>query len=69
MFIFFLTSQFILCYINNDNYAFFQLGFLSAVPYIAYFVFINVGGIAADALQNAELLSTIATRRLAMIVG
>ncbi|VDM93236.1 unnamed protein product [Litomosoides sigmodontis] len=46
-----------------------SLGFLTAIPYIAYFIFINVGGFIADKLQNANIFSTIATRRLAMIVG
>ncbi|VDK76482.1 unnamed protein product, partial [Onchocerca ochengi] len=46
-----------------------SLGFLSAIPYIAYFIFINLGGFVADKLQNANILSTIATRRLAMIVA
>ncbi|EFO13273.2 major facilitator superfamily transporter, partial [Loa loa] len=46
-----------------------SLGFLTAIPYIAYFVFINLGGFIADKLQNANILSTIATRRLAMIVA
>uniref|UniRef100_A0A0R3RHV9 Sialin n=1 Tax=Elaeophora elaphi TaxID=1147741 RepID=A0A0R3RHV9_9BILA len=45
------------------------LGFLTAIPYIAYFMFINLGGFIADKLQNANVLSTIATRRLAMIVA
>ncbi|KAK6101024.1 Major Facilitator Superfamily protein [Brugia malayi] len=46
-----------------------SLGFLTAIPYIAYFVFINLGGFIADKLQNANILSTISTRRLAMIVA
>ncbi|CAG9540994.1 unnamed protein product [Cercopithifilaria johnstoni] len=46
-----------------------SLGFLTAVPYIAYFIFINLGCFIADKLQNANILSTIATRRLAMIVA
>lgn len=46
-----------------------QLGFLAAIPYIAYFIFINLGGTIADKLQNSNTLSVIATRRLAMIVG
>ncbi|MCP9258952.1 putative transporter C38C10.2 [Dirofilaria immitis] len=46
-----------------------SLGFLSAIPYIAYFIFINLGGFVADKLQNANILSTIATRRLAMIIA
>ncbi|VDN02953.1 unnamed protein product [Thelazia callipaeda] len=41
-----------------------SLGFLSSIPYIAYFVFINLGGFVADKLRNGNVLSTIATRRL-----
>jgi hypothetical protein len=39
------------------------------VPYIAYFVCINVGGVIADAIRARKLLSTLNVRRLAMIVG
>ncbi|VDO54535.1 unnamed protein product [Onchocerca flexuosa] len=46
-----------------------SLGFLSAIPYIAYFICINLGGFVADKLQNAKILSTLATRRVAMIVA
>lgn len=46
-----------------------SLGFISAIPYITYFLFINIGGIAADKLRNAGVLSTISTRRLAMIIA
>lgn len=46
-----------------------QLGFLSAIPYIAYFVVIIVGGMVADKVLDAHLLSTIAVRRLAMLIG
>ncbi|VBB33275.1 unnamed protein product, partial [Acanthocheilonema viteae] len=46
-----------------------SLGFLTAIPYIVYFMFINLGGFVADKLQNANILSTIATRRLAMIIA
>ncbi|VDK19898.1 unnamed protein product, partial [Anisakis simplex] len=46
-----------------------SLGFLSAIPYIAYFVFINLGGLIADKIRDAELLSTIAVRRSAMIIA
>ncbi|VDN52400.1 unnamed protein product [Dracunculus medinensis] len=55
----------------NDVFGFdlFSLGFLSAIPYIAYFASINIGGIVCDKLRSAEILSTIATRRLAMCLG
>uniref|UniRef100_A0A915BNU4 Major facilitator superfamily (MFS) profile domain-containing protein n=1 Tax=Parascaris univalens TaxID=6257 RepID=A0A915BNU4_PARUN len=43
-----------------------SLGFFSAIPYIAYFVVIIVGGMVADKVRDAHLLSTIAVRRLAM---
>lgn len=46
-----------------------SLGFLSSIPYIAYFIFINLGGLVADKLRNAGVLSTIWTRRLAMIIA
>uniref|UniRef100_A0A915PEA0 Major facilitator superfamily (MFS) profile domain-containing protein n=1 Tax=Setaria digitata TaxID=48799 RepID=A0A915PEA0_9BILA len=46
-----------------------SLGFLTAIPYISYFIFINLGGFVADKLQNANILSALATRRLAMIVA
>uniref|UniRef100_A0A183VDN9 MFS domain-containing protein n=1 Tax=Toxocara canis TaxID=6265 RepID=A0A183VDN9_TOXCA len=46
-----------------------SLGFLSAVPYVANFVFINLGGIAGDKLRDSGVLSTVAVRRLAMLVA
>uniref|UniRef100_A0A915PI03 Major facilitator superfamily (MFS) profile domain-containing protein n=1 Tax=Setaria digitata TaxID=48799 RepID=A0A915PI03_9BILA len=46
-----------------------SLGYLTAIPYIAYFICMNIGGFAADKLQNAKILSTIGVRRLAMIVS
>uniref|UniRef100_A0AAF5PQM1 Major facilitator superfamily (MFS) profile domain-containing protein n=4 Tax=Wuchereria bancrofti TaxID=6293 RepID=A0AAF5PQM1_WUCBA len=46
-----------------------SLGFLTAIPYITYFVCMNFGGFTADKLQKANVLSTIAIRRLAMIVS
>lgn len=42
---------------------------ISAIPYILYFAVINLGGIGADQLQNRRILSTLNTRRLAMILG
>ncbi|VDM50057.1 unnamed protein product [Toxocara canis] len=46
-----------------------SLGFLSAIPYLAYFIFINLGGVAADKIGDSGLLSTIAVRRLAMLTA
>ncbi|KAK6101021.1 Major Facilitator Superfamily protein [Brugia pahangi] len=46
-----------------------SLGFLTAIPYITYFVCMNFGGFTADKLQKANVLSTIAIRRLAMIIS
>ncbi|VDM93154.1 unnamed protein product, partial [Litomosoides sigmodontis] len=45
-----------------------SLGFLTAIPYITYFVCMNLGGFTADKLQKMNVLSTIGIRRLAMIV-
>lgn len=45
------------------------MGMLSALPYVVYFVIINLGGFVADYLQNSGVASTLSTRRLAMIVG
>lgn len=42
---------------------------LAAIPYIAYFVMINVSGNIADYVQNKKILSTLNTRRFAMIIG
>uniref|UniRef100_A0A0R3R4L7 MFS domain-containing protein n=1 Tax=Brugia timori TaxID=42155 RepID=A0A0R3R4L7_9BILA len=41
-----------------------SLGFLTAIPYITYFVCMNFGGFTADKLQKANVLSTIAIRPL-----
>lgn len=46
-----------------------SLGMLAAIPYVAYVMFINLGGFVADKLQNANILSVIAIRRLAMIIA
>ncbi|EFO13201.1 major facilitator superfamily transporter [Loa loa] len=46
-----------------------SLGFLTAIPYLTYFVCMNLGGFTADKLQKANVLSTIAIRRIAMIVS
>ena len=45
------------------------MGFISSIPYLAYFVMINVGCFVADTVQHKKLLSTLNTRRLAMIAG
>ncbi|CAJ0941698.1 unnamed protein product, partial [Mesorhabditis belari] len=46
-----------------------SLGFLSAAPYLAYFIAINCGGAAADTLREKRILSTLNTRRLAMVLA
>ena len=45
------------------------MGAAAAAPYIAYFIFINVGGFLADKVRSANLLSTANTRKTAMIIG
>lgn len=42
---------------------------LSAIPYIGYFIMINVSGSIADYVQMNNILSTLNTRRFAMIIG
>jgi len=44
-----------------------SLGFLASIPYVVYFICINLGGIIADILQKKKILSTLNTRRLAML--
>ncbi|TKR77023.1 hypothetical protein L596_018073 [Steinernema carpocapsae] len=46
-----------------------SMGFISSIPYLGYFCFINVSAVVADKLQSSGLLSTLNTRRLAMIVA
>jgi len=46
-----------------------SMGFISSIPYLGYFIFINVSAVIADKLQSSGLLSTLNTRRLAMIVA
>ncbi|VDL64911.1 unnamed protein product [Nippostrongylus brasiliensis] len=46
-----------------------SLGILSAIPYIAYFVVINVGGVLADFIRSRKILGTLNTRRAAMLIG
>ncbi|CAD5222603.1 unnamed protein product [Bursaphelenchus xylophilus] len=44
-----------------------SMGFISSIPYILYFICINVGGVIADHLRNSGKLSTVNTRRLAQL--
>lgn len=46
-----------------------SLGFLASIPYIAYFVCINVAGFASDFIRSRGILSTKNTRKLAMIIA
>ncbi|WKX99440.1 hypothetical protein Q1695_014377 [Nippostrongylus brasiliensis] len=46
-----------------------SLGILSAIPYIAYFVVINVGGVLADFIRSRKILGTLNTRRAAMLIA
>ncbi|VDM81149.1 unnamed protein product [Strongylus vulgaris] len=46
-----------------------KLGMLSAIPYIAYFVVINIGGVIADFIRSKKILGTLNTRRAAMLIG
>ncbi|KAK6742549.1 hypothetical protein RB195_010048 [Necator americanus] len=46
-----------------------SLGILSAIPYIAYFVVINIGGVLADFIRSRKILGTLNTRRAAMLVA
>lgn len=45
------------------------LGIVSAIPYIAYFLVINVGGILSDYIRSHKILSTLNTRRAAMLIA
>ncbi|VDL78084.1 unnamed protein product [Nippostrongylus brasiliensis] len=45
------------------------MGILSAIPYIAYFVVINVGGVLADFIRSRKILGTLNTRRAAMLIA
>ena len=47
----------------------FQLGFISSIPYVVYFIMINIAGATADHIQKSGLLSTLNTRRLAIVIG
>uniref|UniRef100_A0A7I4YF61 Sialin n=1 Tax=Haemonchus contortus TaxID=6289 RepID=A0A7I4YF61_HAECO len=46
-----------------------SLGMVSAVPYIAYFVVINIGGFLADFIRSKNILGTLNTRRAAMLLA
>uniref|UniRef100_A0A0M3IV29 MFS domain-containing protein n=1 Tax=Ascaris lumbricoides TaxID=6252 RepID=A0A0M3IV29_ASCLU len=46
-----------------------SMGFLSAIPYLVYFLAINIAGFIADRVRYAGWLSTINVRRLAMIIA
>lgn len=48
---------------------FMSMGAVSAIPYLAYFICINAGCFIADKVQNYGLLSTLNTRRIAMIIS
>ena len=54
---------------THTNLGFFQMGAAAAAPYIAYFVFINIGGVIADRVRTAGILSTTNIRKAAMIIG
>jgi MFS family permease len=46
-----------------------SLGFAASLPYVAYFIAINLGGAIADYVRSRGLLNTLNTRRAAMIIG
>uniref|UniRef100_A0A914HKG5 Major facilitator superfamily (MFS) profile domain-containing protein n=1 Tax=Globodera rostochiensis TaxID=31243 RepID=A0A914HKG5_GLORO len=46
-----------------------SMGFASAIPYVAYFAVINLGGHLADSLLQRQLLTTLNCRRLAMALA
>ncbi|CAD6196828.1 unnamed protein product [Caenorhabditis auriculariae] len=46
-----------------------SLGVWASIPYIMYFIAINIGGVLADTIRKKELLSTLNTRRSAMLVA
>ncbi|GMT21191.1 hypothetical protein PFISCL1PPCAC_12488 [Pristionchus fissidentatus] len=45
------------------------LGLVAAVPYVAYFIIINVGGFASDFIRSKNIMSTVNMRRLAMVLS
>ncbi|EYB80943.1 hypothetical protein Y032_0396g672 [Ancylostoma ceylanicum] len=46
-----------------------SLGIVSAVPYIAYFIVINLGGVLSDIIRRKNLLGTLNTRRAAVLLA
>ncbi|KHN71025.1 putative transporter C38C10.2 [Toxocara canis] len=46
-----------------------SMGFLSAIPYLVYFLAINIAGFIADSVRNAGWMSTINVRRAAMVIA
>ena len=46
-----------------------SLGFLASIPYIAYFLVIQISGFIADYVQRMGWLSALNTRRAAMAIG
>lgn len=46
-----------------------SLGALASIPYVAYFVAINLAGFSADKIRSKNILSTVNTRRAAMIIA
>ncbi|KAE9416091.1 hypothetical protein Angca_004072, partial [Angiostrongylus cantonensis] len=46
-----------------------SLGILSAIPYVAYFIVINIGGVLADFIRSKKILGTLNTRRAAMLIA
>ncbi|KAI6215332.1 hypothetical protein M3Y94_00373100 [Aphelenchoides besseyi] len=46
-----------------------SLGFIASIPYVFYFIMINVAGFMADYIRQKGFLSTLNTRRAAMILA
>ncbi|XP_070559139.1 sialin-like [Ptychodera flava] len=46
-----------------------QNGLYSALPYIGFFLFINIGGFIADLIRSKKLLTTAATRKVMNTLG
>jgi hypothetical protein len=49
--------------------AFVQNGFLSAVPYLAYFCVSQIASHLADYLRSHHIINTTHVRKLAMLIG